>query len=139
MALLKNVPNLRQEYRELVSRANGIGIKARLEGGYLYYTDKVSSATMAIKRRVWADNRALSDFQKIVIKAEQIAKEREGVSAALRAGQIALSSLGVKIDWIGEWWFHYETTKNSGFLPLLNSSQQHIFILAAEHNTTKLG
>jgi len=126
MARLKTQPNLRQEFRELIVRANYLDIEAKLARGWLYWTDEISQPTEVQEYKLWADEKALRQFREAIKFAENIAAERDEIVASLEKSQALFEKAGIKIEILNSWWLHYETEQDDGYLPLLESSRHDL-------------
>lgn len=130
MPRLKTRPNLRQEFRELIVRANALNIDAKLVRGYLKWTDDITSPTEIVQHELWADEKILQQFREAVDLAERITAERAEVEKALAYSQEFFDKAGIQVEMLNPWWFYYEIEENREYLPLLKSSQFKLFDLA---------
>lgn len=130
MPRLKTQPNLRQAYREVVERANNIGVDAKLARGYLYFTN-ISNPEQVAEEELWANARNLDKFIKVINLAETIVSERENVITALKEVEVLARTRGIKIGPLDEnaWHFYYETADGKTFLPFTKVSKGKIYAL----------
>lgn len=130
MPRLKTRPNLRQEFRELIVRANALNIEAKLARGYLKWTDNITSPTEIKQHELWADEKVLQQFREAINLAEQIAAERPEVEESLTCPQSLFEKAGIQVGILNPWWFYYEIEESRRYSPLLKSSQLKLFDLA---------
>lgn len=137
MPRLKTQSNLRQNYRELVERANAIDIESNLVRGYLLINDPISEPGKIVERKVWADEKNLRRFRHIVEIAEQINKERSETIYLLNESRAVLDAFGVKLGELDEkaWWFRYGQGQPTEYSPLLKSGWQELLIRARGNYT----